>query len=284
MSAVGILYVVATPIGNLQDFSSRAQSILKTVNLIAAEDTRHTKVLLNHFAISTALQSLHEHNEKHLAPQLIKRLQQGESIALVSDAGTPLISDPGHYLVQLAHEAGIAVSPIPGASSLICALSVSGLRADKFRFEGFLPAKSHARQQVLQSLISQPYTLAFYEAPHRIEDSIIDMISVFGEQRTAVLVKELSKVFETVKRGQLTDILAWLQADSVHKKGEFVILIEGVDDKIQPEIEAETQQLLTILLQELPLKKAAKLASQITGVSKNKLYQFMLEQASSAEP
>ncbi|MEK7991579.1 MAG: 16S rRNA (cytidine(1402)-2'-O)-methyltransferase [Thiotrichaceae bacterium] len=279
MSAIGILYVVATPIGNLQDFSFRAQSILKTVNLIAAEDTRHTKVLLNHFAVSTALQSLHEHNEKHIAPQLIKRLQQGENIALVSDAGTPLISDPGHYLVQLAHEAGVAVSPIPGASALISALSVSGLRADKFRFEGFLPPKSHARQQVLQALVSQPYTLVFYEAPHRIEDSLTDMVSIFGEQRIGVLVKELSKMFETVKKGSLSDLLTWLQADSVHKKGEFVILIEGVDDKIQPEIDAETQHLLNILLQELPLKTAAKLASQITGVSKNKLYQSMIEKS-----
>lgn len=277
MSAVGILYVVATPIGNLQDFSPRAQSILKTVDLIAAEDTRHTKGLLNHFAIPTALQSLHEHNEKQIAPQLIQRLQQGENIALVSDAGTPLISDPGHYLVRLAHEAGITISPIPGASALISALSVSGLRADRFRFEGFLPPKSHARQQVLKALVSQPHTLAFYEAPHRIEDSIADMVNIFGEQRIGVLVKELSKVFETVKRGQLGDLLAWLQADAVHQKGEFVIIIEGVDDSIQPEIDAETMQLLDILLQELPLKKAAKLASQITGISKNKLYQSMLD-------
>ncbi|MCV6636753.1 16S rRNA (cytidine(1402)-2'-O)-methyltransferase [Candidatus Albibeggiatoa sp. nov. NOAA] len=277
MSAVGILYVVATPIGNLQDFSPRAQSILKTVDLIAAEDTRHTKGLLNHFAIPTALQSLHEHNEKQIAPQLIQRLQQGENIALVSDAGTPLISDPGHYLVRLAHEAGITISPIPGASALISALSVSGLRADRFRFEGFLPPKSHARQQVLKALVSQSHTLAFYEAPHRIEDSIADMVNIFGEQRIGVLVKELSKVFETVKRGQLGDLLAWLQADAVHQKGEFVIIIEGIDDSIQPEIDAETMQLLDILLQELPLKKAAKLASQITGISKNKLYQSMLD-------
>lgn len=274
----GILYVVATPIGNLQDFSPRAQSILKTANLIAAEDTRHTKVLLNHFAISTALQSLHEHNEKYIAPQLIQRLQQGENIALVSDAGTPLISDPGHYLLRLAHEAGINVSPIPGASALISALSVSGLPADKFYFAGFLPPKAHARQQVLQSLATQTYTLAFYEAPHRIEASIVDMVHIFGEQRMGVLIKELTKVYETVKRGQLSELLAWLQAESVHQKGEFVILVQGVDEKIQAdEIDAETQKLLDILLQELPVKKVAKLASQITGISKNKLYQFMID-------
>lgn len=274
----GILYVVATPIGNLQDFSPRAQSILKTANLIAAEDTRHTKVLLNHFAISTALQSLHEHNEKYIAPQLIQRLQQGENIALVSDAGTPLISDPGHYLLRLAHEAGINVSPIPGASALISALSVSGLPADKFYFAGFLPPKAHARQQVLQSLATQTYTLAFYEAPHRIEASIVDMVHIFGEQRMGVLIKELTKVYETVKRGQLSELLAWLQAESVHQKGEFVILVQGVDEKVQAdEIDAETQKLLDILLQELPVKKVAKLASQITGISKNKLYQFMID-------
>ena len=278
MSTVGILYVVATPIGNLQDFSLRAQSILKTVDLIAAEDTRHTKVLLNHFTIATPLQSLHEHNEKHIAPQLIQRLQQGENIALVSDAGTPLISDPGHYLVKLAHDEGMTISPVPGASALISALSVSGLSADKFYFAGFLPPKATARQQRLQNLATHTYTLAFYEAPHRILDSVTDMKHVFGEQRRGVLVKELTKVYETVKRGSLNELLAWLQADSVHQKGEFVILIEGVDDKEQPEIDAETKQLLDILLQELPLKKATKIASQITGISKNKLYQFMLTQ------
>jgi 16S rRNA (cytidine1402-2'-O)-methyltransferase len=270
--------VVATPIGNLQDFSPRAQSILKTANLIAAEDTRHTKVLLNHFAISTALQSLHEHNEKYIAPQLIQRLQQGENIALVSDAGTPLISDPGHYLLRLAHEAGINVSPIPGASALISALSVSGLPADKFYFAGFLPPKAHARQQVLQSLAGQTYTLAFYEAPHRIEASIVDMVHIFGEQRMGVLIKELTKIYETVKRGQLSELLAWLQTDSVHQKGEFVILVQGVDEKVQAdEIDAETQKLLDILLQELPVKKVAKLVSQMKGISKNKLYQFMID-------
>ena len=278
MSTVGILYVVATPIGNLQDFSLRAQSILKTVDLIAAEDTRHTKVLLNHFAIATPLQSLHEHNEKHIAPQLIQRLQQGENIALVSDAGTPLISDPGHYLVQLAHEAGLNISPIPGASALISALSVSGLSADQFYFAGFLPPKATARQQRLQSLAAQTCTLAFYEAPHRILDSVTDMAQVFGEQRIGVLVKELTKVYETVKHGSLSELLAWLQAEPARQKGEFVVLIEGVDAKQQPEIDVETKQLLDILLQELPLKKAAKIASQITGISKNKLYQFMLTQ------
>ncbi len=272
------LYVVATPIGNLQDFSPRAQSILKTVSLIAAEDTRHTKVLLNHFSIPTALQALHEHNEKQIATQLIKRLQQGEDIALVSDAGTPLISDPGYHLIQLAHESGIQVSPIPGASALISALSVSGLSADKFYFAGFLPSKAMARQQVLKDLATQPYTLAFYEAPHRIENCIHDMIEIFGAQRIAVLVKEISKIFETVKYGELIELLAWLQADVTHQKGEFVIIIKGMDSKVQAEIDADTQRLLTILLQELPLKKAAKLASQITGMSKNKLYQFILDQ------
>lgn len=270
---MGILYVVATPIGNLHDLTARAQAILSNVALIVAEDTRHTRILLNHFAISTPVQALHEHNESQFAPQLIQRLQQDSGdIALVSDAGTPLISDPGSYLLRLAHQAEIKVSPIPGASALIAALSVSGLRADNFNFIGFLPAKTQARQQALQELANSHSTLIFYEAPHRITATLQDMLHIFGEQRIAVLAKELTKIHENIKYAPLASLLAWLMADKARQKGEFVILVQGLDNKSRPQIDAESQRILNILLQELPLNTAAKLTSHITGISKNQLY------------
>jgi len=270
-NAKGTLYVVATPIGNLQDFSPRAQKILQEVHLIIAEDTRHSRQLLNHFHINTPLQSLHEHNEKQMTQTLLTRLQQGDNLALISDAGTPLISDPGAYFIQSVHAAQLPIVPIPGASALISALSVAGFPADSFVFEGFLSAKAHARQQRLQQLAEETRTLVFYEAPHRILSSLQDMRDSFGAQRPALLARELTKVFETIQRLPLGELLEWLKSEK--QLGEFVIVVAGapaVEKLLTPEVE----RIFTLLYQELPLKQAAKLTSEITGVSKNVLYDW----------
>ncbi len=268
----GILYVVATPIGNLQDFSLRAKAILTDVDLIAAEDTRHSRQLLNHFGIATKLQSLHEHNEKQQAEILLQRLLKGENIALISDAGTPLISDPGQHLLKLVLAEQITVIPIPGASALICALSVAGFSADKFVFEGFLPAKSSTRQQRLEELQAETRTLVFYETPHRIVACIEDMLQVFGEQREIALVKELTKIFETVYRDNLAGVLNWLQAKPERHKGEFVLVVQGFLPPDNKTITPEAERIFKLLRKELSLKQAAKLTSEITGISKNSLY------------
>jgi 16S rRNA (cytidine1402-2'-O)-methyltransferase len=273
------LYVVATPIGNLQDLSPRAQSVLRQVSLIAAEDTRHSRHLLNHFAITTPLQSLHEHNERQITDVLLQKLHNGDNIALVSDAGTPLISDPGYYLIQRAIAEQITVVPIPGPSALITALSVAGLPADRFIFEGFLPAKSAARRQRLELLLKESRTLVFYEAPHRLVDCLNDMVQIFGEQRQAVLVKELTKVFETIYRDTLTGIIHWLNALAERQKGEFVIVVQGAPPPDNKALTPEDERIFEILRQELPLKQAAKLASEITGISKNRWYAFGLEKS-----
>ncbi|ALG66899.1 16S rRNA (cytidine(1402)-2'-O)-methyltransferase [Beggiatoa leptomitoformis] len=274
----GVLYVVATPIGNLADFTHRAQAVLEKVQVIAAEDTRHSRHLLTHFGINTPLQALHEHNERQATETLLNRLQAGESVALISDAGTPLISDPGRLLIETAHNARIQVVPIPGASALISALSVAGLSADKFVFAGFLPAKSNARQQQLQTLLSETRTLVFYEAPHRIVECITDMVQCFGEQRVGTLCKELTKLFETIYRDNLQGLLTWLTAEAERQKGEFVIVLQGAEPIDTQQLTAETERTMRILLTELPLKQAAKLASEITGVSKNTLYAWGLAQ------
>ena len=268
----GILYIVATPIGNLQDLSPRAQSILRQVNLIAAEDTRHSRHLLNHFGITTPLQSLHEHNERQQSIALLQRLHNGDSIALISDAGTPLISDPGCYFTQTALAESITVVPIPGPSALISALSVAGFPADRFVFEGFLPTKTSARQQRLKFLLKESRTLIFYEAPHRLLDCLNDMQQIFGENRQAVLVKELTKVYETVYQNTLIGIINWLNAQVARKKGEFVLVVQGASLSNHNVITDETKRIFQILRQELPLKQTAKLTSEITGVSKNILY------------
>lgn len=274
----GSLYVVATPIGNLQDFSLRAQSVLREVDLIAAEDTRHSRHLLNHFGITTPLQSLHEHNERIKSRVLLQRLHDGDSIALISDAGTPLISDPGFYLIQAAHAAQVTVVPIPGANALISALSVAGFPADRFIFEGFLPAKSAARLRHLENLSIESRTLVFYEAPHRIFDCLNDMVQIFGEMREAVLAKELTKLFETIYRDTLGGILNWLKTRDSLQKGEFVIVVQGAPEPDKRAIDSETERIFQLLRKELPLKQAAKLTGKITGVSKNVLYQFGLEE------
>jgi 16S rRNA (cytidine1402-2'-O)-methyltransferase len=268
----GTLYIVATPIGNLQDFSPRAKSVLTEVDLVAAEDTRHSRQLLNHFGITTPLQSLHEHNEKQQAHVLLQRLLTGDNIALISDAGTPLISDPGQHLLQLVLAEWITVIPIPGASALICALSVAGLPADKFIFEGFLPAKASTRQQRLEELKIETRTLVFYEAPHRIIACVEDMLQIFSESREVVLVKELTKIFETVYRDNLIGVLTWLQARPKRVKGEFVLVVQGFLPPDNKTITPEAERIFKLLRKELSLKQAAKLTSEITGVSKNSLY------------
>lgn len=274
----GSLYIVATPIGNLQDLTPRAQFVLQHVTIIAAEDTRHSRQLLTHFGIQTPLQSLHEHNEVQAAQQLLLRLQQGDSVALVSDAGTPLISDPGAYLTQLAHQHHIKIIPIPGVSALITALSVSGMTANRFVFEGFLPAKTQARQQRLQELQQETRTLVFYEAPHRIIDCITAMQTCFGDTREIVLVKELTKVFETIYRNTVSNALSWLLEKPERQKGEFVIVVQGAQVPEVQLITPEAERIFSLLRAELPLKQAAKLASDITGISKNTLYSLGVSQ------
>ena len=271
------LYVVATPIGNRGDLSPRAQAILAGVDHIAAEDTRHTRTLLQHFNIATRLIALHEHNEKEQAQALLALVAQGGTLALVSDAGTPLISDPGFHLIQIAHTLGINIRAIPGPCAAVAALSVAGLPTDRFCFEGFLPAKSIARQQVLQGLLPETRTLIFYEAPHRIVDSIADMIIVFGELRVATLVKELTKTFETVKKGSLVELAAWLAEDPKRTQGEFVVLLTGVAKPAAGDFSPEAERTLKILLAQLPLKQAVQLTVELTGMNKKPVYQAALD-------
>ncbi|MGL4858347.1 MAG: 16S rRNA (cytidine(1402)-2'-O)-methyltransferase [Enterobacteriaceae bacterium] len=272
------LYVVATPIGNLQDISQRALTILQQVDRVAAEDTRHTGLLLQHFGISARLFAFHDHNEQHKTEYLLSRLQAGESIALVSDAGTPLINDPGYHLVRRCREAGINVVPIPGACAAITALSVAGLASDRFCYEGFLPAKSSGRQQALQAVADEPRTLIYYESPHRLLETLRDMLQVFGPARYVVLARELTKTWETVYGARLQELLTWVEQDEMQRKGEIVLLVEGkrAQDESQ-ELPAEALRTLQLLRSELPLKKAAALAAEIHGVKKNALYQYAIQ-------
>ena len=272
----GALYVVATPIGNLGDITQRALVTLANVDVIAAEDTRHSSRLMQQFQIETPMVALHEHNERGLAPKLVERLLKGESLAMISDAGTPLVSDPGYHLVRLARENGIRVVPIPGASAMLAALSVSGLPSDRFVFEGFLPAKSSARQKRLQLLASDPRTLIFYEAPHRLLETLADMGEVLGQQRYVVLARELTKTFETIKGGTVEKLLSWAASDVNQQKGEIVLLVHGKASVEDEEVETEGKRVLSILLEELPLSQASALAAKITGNKKKTLYQFGL--------
>ncbi len=274
----GILYVVATPIGNLDDISARALRVLREVALIAAEDTRHSMRLLQHFGIDTPLQACHEHNERDQGGRFLAQLLAGQSVALISDAGTPLISDPGYHLVRQAREAGVQVVPVPGPSALITALSAAGLPSDRFIFEGFLPAKAVARRARLEQLKEEPRTLIFYEAPHRILECLEDMQQVFGEQRDAVLARELTKTFETLKGLPLQDLVAWVKADANQQRGECVVLVRGFQSDTHDEhsLPADVLRILDLLLRELPVKQAAALAAEITGQRKNLLYQVAL--------
>lgn len=276
-SAIGTLYIVATPIGNLEDITNRALRILREVDLIAAEDTRHTTKLLQHFAINTSLKPCHDHNEREQQNYFVQILLAGKNIALVSDAGTPLISDPGFHLVREAQQQGIKVVPIPGACAVIAALSAAGLPSDRFSFEGFLPAKSTARKNTLETLKEEPRTLIFYEAPHRLLESLQDLVATFGENRQAVLARELTKTFETIKNSTLVELTEWVKADSNQQRGECVLLVEGWKTPEQADISQETVRVLKVLLAELPVKQAAALAAEITGERKNKLYQYALE-------
>ena len=275
--SLGTLYVVATPIGNLDDISARAQRTLREVALIAAEDTRHSIRLLQHFGIETPLAACHEYNEREQGGRFITRLLAGDDVALVSDAGTPLISDPGYHLVRQARAAGIRVVPVPGACALIAGLSAAGLPSDRFVFEGFLPAKTAGRKARLEALREEPRTLIFYEAPHRILECIQDMAEVFGEARQAVLARELTKTFETLKGLPLGELRDWVAADANQQRGECVLLLAGWEAPEDEGIDAESLRVLDLLLAELPVKRAAVLAAEITGVRKNLLYQAALE-------
>ena len=273
----GVLYVVATPIGNLQDISARALETLGRVALVAAEDTRQSRKLLAHYGIDTPLLSLHEHNEREQMRSLLDRLAGGENIALISDAGTPLISDPGFHLVRSARAAGIPVVTVPGASACIAALSIAGLPTDRFVFEGFLPSKHAARCRRLEALKDEPRTLVFYESSHRVRESLSDMVTVLGGEREAVLARELTKTFETSRGGTLQALLDWLSGDDNQQRGEFVVMLHGRPEREAGSLDAGERRVLEVLLEELPLKKAAALASRITGVSKNRLYDAGLE-------
>ncbi len=257
--------------------SARAIEVLRQVDLIAAEDTRHSKTLLQHFVINTPCCSLHDYNERQRVDKLIELMKTGKSIALISDAGTPLISDPGFALVRAVRAAGFQVIPIPGACAAIAALSAAGLPSDRFIFEGFLPAKSSARQQRLENLREETRTLIFYEAPHRILDLIKDMLLVFGVEREAVIAKELTKTYETIYQGNLSELKNWLEADSNHQRGEFVVLLQGVELKESHPICIDPSEVLKILLEELSVKQAANLAAKITGEKKNTLYELALK-------
>ena len=277
-SPLGSLYVVATPIGNLDDISARALRILREVALIAAEDTRHSARLLQHFGIQTPLAACHEHNERDQGGRFLARLRAGEDVALISDAGTPLISDPGYHLVRQARAAGFAVVPVPGACALIAALSAAGLPSDRFIFEGFLPAKAAGRRARLEQVREEPRTLIFYEAPHRILECLQDMREVFGDDRPALLARELTKTFETLQGLPLAELCEWVAADSNQQRGECVVLVAGWQAPEGEEaVSAEALRVLDLLLSEMPLRRAAALAAEITGVRKNVLYQVALE-------
>ena len=267
----GTLFIVATPIGNLGDLSPRALETLRSVAAICAEDTRHTRQLLSHFGIDRPLVALHEHNEEAIAERVIERISSGDSLALVSDAGTPLVSDPGFRVVRAARAAGVRVSPVPGACAAIAALSVAGLPSDRFTFEGFLPAKSSARRERLGRLASEARTLVFYESSHRIAESLADMCSVFGGERPAVIARELTKLFETVLDGTLAELHAQVEADDNQRKGEFVVMVRGVADDLEAQL-VEGHRLYAKLSEHLPPSTAAKLAAEISGAPRKALY------------
>ena len=267
----GTLFVVATPIGNLGDLSPRALDTLKSVAAICAEDTRHTRQLLAHYGVELSLVARHEHNAADLSARIVERLRGGESLALVSDAGTPLVSDPGFRLVRTARDAGLRVSPLPGPCAFVAALSVAGLPSDRFVFEGFLPAKAAARRERLAQLAAEPRTLAFYESAHRIEDALADCVAAFGGERPAVLARELTKLFETVLDGPLAALLAQVQADPNQRKGEFVLLVQGAGEDADAKV-AEGRRLYATLSQHLPPTTAARLAADLSGAPRKALY------------
>ncbi|MFZ7255259.1 16S rRNA (cytidine(1402)-2'-O)-methyltransferase [Avibacterium avium] len=273
----GILYIVATPIGNLQDISQRALQVLEQVDLVAAEDTRHSGLLLSHYGIKKPFFALHDHNEQQKAEILCEKLLQGTTIALVSDAGTPLISDPGFHLVRKCRQAGIKIVPIPGACAAIAGLCASGIASDRFCFEGFLPAKSKARCDKLENLAKEDRTLIFYESTHRILDCLADMEKVFGAERYVVLARELSKTWETIHGDEVGALRQWVSEDPNRSKGEMVLIVEGNVNSEEESFSPEAIKALTLIAKELPLKKAAAIVAELYGYKKNALYQFGLE-------
>jgi len=276
-SGSGILYVVATPIGNLGDMVPRAVETLQTVTLIAAEDTRHSSRLLSHFDIKTPCIAYHDHSDNSRVDQLVNRILAGDSIALISDAGTPLVSDPGYRLVRSARQAGVQVVPIPGACAMIAALSAAGLPSDRFAFEGFLPAKQVARWSQLQALAADPRTLIFYEAPHRILETLQDMVQVFGGEREVVIAREITKTFETIKGDKVEALAEWVAADSNQQRGEIVLLVHGAPKLDNESMTPEQIHTMTVLLEELPVKQAATIGAKLTGLKKNFLYDWALQ-------
>lgn len=278
-SPVGCLYIVATPIGNLGDMTSRAIEILRSVDLIAAEDTRHSARLLQHFGIQTRMTSYHDFSDEARVALLLRNLEEGRSVALISDAGTPLISDPGYRLVSRAREAGMRVIPIPGVCAMTTALCAAGMPSDRFAFEGFPPARHSARLTLFKSLQSETRTLVFYESPHRILECVDDMAEGFGPTRFAVVARELTKTFETIHGDTLSALQQWLRADENQQRGEFVLLLKGADPAPEEDVSAEARRILQVLMEELSVKQAASLASRITGVKKNLLYALALAQS-----
>ncbi|MGR5296164.1 16S rRNA (cytidine(1402)-2'-O)-methyltransferase [Vibrio mediterranei] len=271
------LFIVPTPIGNLGDITQRALDVLNSVDIIAAEDTRHTGKLLSHFNIQTRTFALHDHNEQQKAQVLVDKLLAGESIALVSDAGTPLISDPGYHLVSQCRQAGVKVVPLPGACAVITALSASGLPSDRFSFEGFLPAKSKGRKDKFMEITKAERTCIFYESPHRITESLADMLEVLGPEREVVLARELTKTYETIQGLPLGELVEWIEEDENRKRGEMVLLIHGYREPVTDTLPDEATRTLAILVKELPLKKAAAATAEIYNLKKNALYKWGLE-------
>ncbi|ODS24935.1 16S rRNA (cytidine(1402)-2'-O)-methyltransferase [Candidatus Endobugula sertula] len=277
----GTLYVVATPIGNLNDMVPRAVDVLQMVDIIAAEDTRHSAKLLQYFGVSTKVIAYHDYSNEQCLQKILNILYQGQSVALISDAGTPLISDPGYKLVSMSRQSGVAVVPIPGACALIAALSVSGLPSNQFIFEGFLPAKTSARIQALKKLKRELRTIVLYESPHRLLDSLADIQRILGDGRHIVIARELTKTYETLLTGKIKDVIDTIKADDNQRRGEFVLLLKGweFDDSDQV-ISSETERLMGILLEELPVTQAASIAAKFTSLKKRDLYQWALDRQS----
>ena len=273
----GTLYIVATPIGNLDDITFRAFEVLKSVDFVLAEDTRHSKTLLSHLDISKPIRAFHEHNEREKTKAIISEIYSGKSIALISDAGTPLISDPGYFLVAQAKKEGLKVVPIPGPTALITALSASGLASDSFTFLGFLPSKQTARIKLLTGLAGRTETIIFYESPKRVLATLTDMQAIFGDSREVCLAKELTKAFETIHTGSIPNLIEYLTIDQNHQKGEFVILISATNKIDLAEAEIQLDSLLPILCAEMGTSKAAKIAAKITGIDKKKCYKRAMD-------
>jgi len=273
----GKIYVVATPIGNLGDMTTRAIEVLNSVDLILAEDTRHSLPLLRHFQIQTKCQAFHEHNEKSVAEAVCERVGNGESVAIISDAGVPLISDPGFPLVRMAHEKNLTVVTIPGACAAISAISVAGLATDRFSFEGFLPSKPGAKRKVLETLLNESRTMIFYESPRRVIETLKIMTELFGEERQAVLARELTKLFETVRKAPLNELLEFVESDSNQVKGEIVLLLEGKAQEQTDEEDKDLKRILSVLLEEVSVKQAVSITMKLKGLKRNQVYPIALE-------